>query len=124
MDLSKKRDELNPYIEQYGYAEVFNKGFDAAVEILSAEIKELDRLFRLAREQRNKAEDRVKELEKALEFYADKENWEYTPYDHDGQFRNYCTIVNDLSLECGEGGGIDYAGKRARETLSKLRGGK
>lgn len=41
-DLNKKRDELNTYIADYGHAEVFNRGFDAAVEILSEEIKELE----------------------------------------------------------------------------------
>ena len=102
MDLSKKRDELNPYIEQYGYAEVFNKGFDAAVEILSAEIKE---------------------LEKALEKFITKSNglsfWVRNSHlknnlSKNGEFNDLVERLESLyDFQC-----------EAELTLSKLRGGK
>lgn len=151
MDLNKKRDELaqkrynkwsrmkSELEERELAASEFITGFDAAVEILSAEIKELDRLFRLAREQRNEAEDKIKELEnintalmkqssdrkmvileleKAFEFYANKENW-LESKSHKGFFEvmqeQDCEVFDKKSGVCG---------KLARQTLSKLRGGK
>ncbi len=64
----------------------------------------------------------VSKLVEALEWYADRNNWAYTPCDHDGQFRSYTTIKNDLEMLSGESGGIDYAGKRARAALEKYKG--
>jgi hypothetical protein len=62
----------------------------------------------------------IKALEEALGYYADSKNWEYT--DCGGQFDWYATIKNDVwrNPKIDEGGGIDYAGKRAREALGLL----
>lgn len=59
-------------------------------------------------------------LREALEFYANQENWEYTG--SGGQFDWYTTIKNDvyMNADVDEGGGIDYAGKRARKALGLL----
>ncbi len=63
---------------------------------------------------------RLARYAEALRYYADHENWEYT--DCGGQFNWNSTIKNDVELnpEIGEGGGTDYAGKRAREALKGL----
>jgi hypothetical protein len=64
-----------------------------------------------------KLHDKINKLTEALEYYANPKSWEYT--DCGGQFTWNSTIKNDVSLnpEVDEGGGTDYAGKRAREAL-------
>lgn len=65
------------------------------------------------------SEKRCEKFKKALEFYANKDNWEYT--DCGGQFSWYCTLEKDMwtNPDIGEGGGNDYAGKTAREALNE-----
>jgi hypothetical protein len=60
-------------------------------------------------------------LVEALEFYADKNNWEYTPYDHDYNYRAYSTILKDNENNVGESGGEDYSGKTARQALAEYK---
>jgi hypothetical protein len=57
-----------------------------------------------------------KKLREALEFYANQDNWEYA--DSQFQYSQYDKIKNDsFDSNIGEGGGIEYGGKRARAAL-------
>lgn len=47
----------------------------------------------------------VKGLVEALKYYADHKSWTYTNNDHDGQFRDYTTIIGDLEMLVGGGFG-------------------
>lgn len=101
MDLKKKRDELNPYAPIGCSFRTWEAGFDACAEILSAEIKE---------------------LEKALEFYADLNNWHsnFGIRDRDLVFDKI--TPHDLELvKFFSSKENQFGGKLARETLAKLR---
>jgi len=57
----------------------------------------------------------------ALDFYANKDNWEYT--DGAGQYSWFTKIKNDCPADksIGEEGGFDYAGDMARKTILKIK---
>ena len=65
-------------------------------------------------------EEKLKLTIEALKFYADPNSWDYT--DSGMQFSWNSTIKNDVYLnpEVDDGGGTDYAGKRAKETLEAI----
>lgn len=66
-----------------------------------------------------KMQKRIDVLKEALEFYANKENWDYT--DSNGQFSQWEKIKNDcFDPALDEGGGHEFGGKCARKALAEL----
>lgn len=66
-----------------------------------------------------KLKEENKKLVEALKFYADTKNWSYT--DSAMQYDLHGTIIDDCFTEgLGEGGGVDFGGKRARQVLKEI----